>query len=154
MSTSDLALKCNEGASVEGTLTLEHYREGELLLERVMSNLEMDAYKALRANLRIGSGTAPSHIAIGTGTTEEAVDDAAMEEEVDRQAATRSLTTITIEDDTSQYTYTFTLAADTEVTEAGLLNALSDGLLCYHRVFTAVPCLENDTLKVTWRAKS
>jgi len=154
MSTSDLALKCNEDASVEGTLTLEHRRKGELLLERVMPNMEMDLYKALRANLRIGSGTAPSHIAIGTGTTEEAVDDEAMEEEVDRQAATRSRTTITVDDDASQYTYTFTLADDTEVSEAGLLNALADGTLCYHRVFAPIPTLEDDTLKVTWRSQS
>lgn len=147
-------IKHKEDARVIGTLELEHRRNGELLSKRVMSNLEMDAYKALRANLRIGSGTAPTHIAIGTGTTEEAVDDSAMETEVDRQAATRSRVTITVTDDASQYTYTFTLAADTDVTEAGLLNAGSGGTLCYHRVFTAIPCLEDDTLKVTWRAKS
>jgi len=120
-----------------------------------MPNMEMDLYKALRAELRRDSGTAPSHIAIGTGTTEEAVEDEAMETQVDIQAATRTSTTITVTDDTTQYTYTFTLAADTDITEAGLLNgATAEATLCYHRVFTAVPCLESDTLKVTWRAKS
>ena len=150
MLTSDLALKCNEFANVDGVLILEHRREGKLLLLRTMPNLEMDAYKALRANLRIGSGTAPTKIAIGTGTTAVAVDDSEMETETDKQTATRTRVTISVTDDTAQYTYTFTLAADTDVTEAGLLN----GTMCYHRVFTAIPCLASDTLKVTWRSKS
>lgn len=149
-------IEYNEGASVKGTLELEHRRNGELLSKRIMPNLEMDLYKALRAGLRIGDGTPPAYIAIGTGTTEEAVDDEAMEaeKEVDRQLATTSQITITIENDTSQYTFTFTLEEDTDVSEAGLLNELSGGTLCYHRVFTAIPCLKDDTLKVTWRSKS
>jgi len=121
-----------------------------------MPNLEMDLYKDIRANLRIGGGdTPPTHIAIGTGTTAVAVGDTEMETQVgSRGAATRSQTTITVANDTAQYTHTFTLGSDTNVTEAGLLNASSDGTLCYHRAFTAIPCLEDDTLKVTWRSKS
>lgn len=147
-------------ASVKGILMLEHRRKGKLLHKFVMPNLETDAYKALRANLRIGSGaTAPSHIAIGTGTTAATVDDDALESEIEletgaRHTATRTVTTITVTDDASQYTWTFTLAEDTDVTEAGLLNAASGGTLCYRRVFTAVECLEDDTLRVTWRSKS
>lgn len=146
-----LEMKYNEGASVEGVLLLEHRRGNRLLLARVMPNLEMDSYKALRANLRIALGTAPTHIAIGTGTTPVAVGDSAMEANVDKQLATKSRVTITVTDDASQYTYTFTLAADTDVTEAGLL---SGDALCYHQVFTAIPCLATETLKVTWRSQS
>ena len=152
----DLALKYNENANVDGVLILEHHRKGKLLALREMPNLEMDLYKDIRANLRIGGGdTPPTHIAIGTGTTAVAVSDTAMEAQVgSRGAATRSQITATVPDDASQYVYTFTLASDTDVTEAGLLNASSGGTLCYHRVFTAIPCLEDDTLRVTWRSKS
>lgn len=150
----DSQLQCNEGARVNGVLILEHRRKGKLLALREISNLETDAYKALRSNLRIGSGTAPTHIAIGTGTTAAAVDDSTLETEVDREAATRTQTTILVTDDASQYTYTFTLASDTDVTEAGLLNASSGGTLCYHRIFDVIPCLASDTLKVTWRSQS
>jgi len=149
-----MEISINEFSGVRGVLELEHWRSGNLLQALVIPNLETDVYKALRANLRIGSGTAPSHISIGTGTTDAVVGDTAMEAEVDIQAATRTRITMEVENDASQYTYTFTLAADTDVTEAGLLNALSGGILCYHRVFTAVPTLEADALKVTWRSKS
>lgn len=147
-------LECKEGANARGVLILEHRRKGKLLALRTVSNLEMNLYKALRANLRIGSGTAPTHIAIGTGTTAVAAGDTAMETETDRQIATRTRATITVTNDASQYTYTFTLASDTNVTEAGLLNASSGGTLCYHQVFTAIPGLATDTLKVTWRSQS
>jgi len=144
-------LECKEGAKAGGVLILEHRRKGKLLALHTISNLEMDSYKALRANLRIGTGTAPTHISIGTGTTAVAVGDTAMEAETDKQLATKSRVTITVTDDASQYTYTFTLAADTDVTEAGLL---SGDALCYHQVFTAIPCLATETLKVTWRSQS
>lgn len=156
----DSQLQCNEGANISGVLILEHRRKGKLLLRRTMPNLETDAYKALRANLRIGAAvTAPTHIAIGTGTTAATEADETLESEIEagdgaRHTATRTVTTITVTDDASQYTHTFTLDADTDVTEAGLLNASSEGTLCYRRVFTAVQCLAGETLKVTWRSKS
>lgn len=146
-----LEMKCDEGAKAGGVLILEHRRKGELLTLRTLSNLEMDSYKALRANLRIALGTPPTHIAIGTGTTAVAVGDSAIEAQVDKQLATKTRVTITVTNDASQYTYTFTLAADTDVTEAGLL---SGDDLCYHQVFTAIPCLATETLKVTWRSQS
>lgn len=149
---SDSQLQCNEGANVKGVLILEHRRKGELLMLRTISNLETDAYKALRANLRKGAGVAPSIIAIGKGETAATVDDDEMETEVDSQAADTTRITTTVENDTSQYTYTFTLAEDTDITEAGLLN--TGDVLCYHRVFDVVPCLEDDTLRVTWRSQS
>lgn len=147
-------LDYREGAIARGSILLEHYRKGKLLERRLVPNLEMGLYKALRANLRIGSGTAPTYIAIGTGETAALVGDTTLEAEVDRGLATLSRDTITITQDTAQYTKTFTLAADTDVTEAGLLNDDTAGTLCYHQVFTAIPGLETDTLKVTWRSQS
>jgi len=151
----DLQLQCKEPATVRGVLILEHRRKGKLLALRTVPNLETDVYKALRAHLRTGGGVAPTHIAIGTGTTPANATDTVMETQVgSRGAANPSRTTIAVTNDTSQYTHTFTLGSDTNVTEAGLLNASSDGTLCYHRVFDVVPCLKDDTLKVTWRSQS
>ena len=143
-----------------GTLLLEHYRGGELIAFRGLAfrsdlkgspNLVTNAGKAVFANLFIGSGTAPTHIALGTGTTAAAAGDTALETEIYRESATRSRVTITVTDDTSQYTYTFDIDATYSLTEAGLFNASSGGTLFCHQVYTALPVIADDTLKATWR---
>lgn len=154
----------NEFPLKKGRLLLEHYRGGRLIgtraetfyfgnVPRLMGapNLVTDAGKALFANLFIGSGTAPTHIALGTGTTAAAADDTALETEVYREAATRSRVTITVTNDGSQYTKTFTIDATHSLTEAGLLNAAAAGTLACRQVYTALPVLDGDALKATWR---
>jgi len=136
---------------VLGTFLLEHFRGGKLIDTRYIENLVTNAGKALFANLFIGSGTAPTHIALGTGTTAAAVGDTALETEVYREAATRTRATITITNDSSQYTKTFSIDATHALTEAGLLNASSSGTLCCRQVYTALPVLDGDSLKGTWR---
>jgi len=145
-----------------GTLLLEHSRGGKLIAIRAAEfqfgnfrrgapNLVTNAGKALFANLFIGSGTAPTHIALGTGTTAAAAGDTALETEVYREAATRSRVTITVTNDGSQYTKTFTIDATHSLTEAGLMNAAAAGTLACRQVYTALPVLSGDSLKATWR---
>lgn len=138
----------------QGVIYFEHRRKGLLLGQYRFKNLITDAGRALYANLGIAAGTAPSHIAIGTGTTPAAVGDTVMEAEVYREAATRSQVTIVVTNDGSQYLKTFSILATYNFSEAGLLNNAAGGTLSCHRIFTAIPCLNGDTLKTTWRVRN
>lgn len=151
---------------LQGSVMLEHQRNGQTLqiVHRLFiipihrkgfhKNLITSAGKALIANLLIGQDTAPTHIAIGTGTTPPAAGDTTLEAEHARAAATRSRVTITATNDTAQYFYVFTLAVAVSIGEAGLLNAGTGGVLACRQQFTLIPCLVSDTLKVTWRLQA
>ena len=147
-------VRIDEWLDRKGLLFLEHRRNGLLLAQLAVPNLITDAGRALWANIGIGQDTSPSHIALGTGTTAPAVGDTAMEAEVYREAAVLSRVTISVTNDGSQYLYTFTIDATYDISEAGLLNDAVAGILSCHQVFTALPCLASDTLKVTWRVRN
>lgn len=147
-----------------GTLLLEHFRDKKLIAVRAAEfpfgnfrrgapNLVTDAGKAVFADLFIGGVVTPQYIALGTGTTAAAAGDTALETETDgyRKAADRTRTTITVTNDTSQYTYTFAILDTYSFTEAGLLSADSGGTLFCRQVYTALPVLADDSLKATWR---
>jgi len=124
-----MQIRTTEWLDRKGFLFLEQRRSGLLLAQRGIPNLITDAGRALFANLGIGTDTAPSHIAIGTGTTAPTEADTAMETEVDRQAAVVSRVTISVTNDGSQFLYTFTIAATYDISEGGLLNAAAAGIL-------------------------
>lgn len=148
----DLALKC-EQLGLKGSIEIEHRRDGKLLSILNIDNLKPDAGKAATANVMIAGDDAPTHIAYGTGTTPAAASDQALDDEVKREAADRARITTTVTNDTAQYTYTFTLSATINITEAGLLNRAEGqgGSLFSRQVFTAIPCLNGDTVKITFR---
>ena len=83
------------------------------------------------------------YIAIGTGTTSEAVTDTALEAEIARKAASVSQTTTTISGDTALLEATFSsadgLTGTHNVSETGIFNAASGGDLLARKVFSAVP---------------
>ena len=83
------------------------------------------------------------YLAIGTGTTAEAASDTALENEIARKAASVSQTTTTVTDDTALLEATFSsedgLSGTSNVSEAGIFNASSGGILLARKVFSAVP---------------
>jgi len=83
------------------------------------------------------------YIAIGTGTTAEAVTDTALQNEIKRKAATVTQTTTTITGDTALLEATFSsadgLTGSSNVSEAGVFNADTGGILLARKVFSAVP---------------
>jgi hypothetical protein len=94
----------------------------------------------------IGSGLTENkfgYIAIGTGTTPEAITDTALQTEIKRKSATVSQVTTTITGDTALFEATFssadTLSGSHNVSEAGVFNASSGGILLARKVFSAVP---------------
>jgi len=84
-----------------------------------------------------------SHIAIGTGTNPESVTDTALQQEIRRKPATVSQTTTTITGDTALFEATFSsddgLSGSHNVSEAGVFNAETGGILLARKVFPAVP---------------
>ncbi len=144
--------QCNERLLHIGSVRIEHFRKGKLLSIREGFNLITDIGLAELAKLRIGTGTDPTKIAIGTGTTAPAAGDDAMEAQVDIQTAVTDLTTIAVTDDTSQYIYTFVLSADNAIAEAGLLS-VTPKLYC-RQTFTPIPGKSGDDIKVTWKLQS
>lgn len=112
----------------------------------------------------VGSVTAFTFIGIGTGTTAAAAADTAIETEIDATcnpsftnrggAATVSLETGTVVDDTARLIKTFTCGAFTPaVTESGVLNSNTAGTLGAHQVFSAINLVAADNLQITWDIK-
>lgn len=136
--------------SCKGTVSL--YKNGQLV--RVVPNLVVNGGIALTASLLVGSGTAPSHAAIGTGTTEPQVTDTALAAEYARGSASRSLTTTAVTDDTAVFEREFSFTEEVSITESGLFNASSSGTLFSRATFTAVPLKYGDILLIRWKVQS
>jgi hypothetical protein len=108
-----------------------------------------------------GSGTpaAYTYVAVGTGTTAAAAADTTLEAEIVDSGlaratdATPTVTTTTVTNDTAVCDVTFTVTGTKAVTECGLLNAASTGVLLFHDVFSAYNVVSGDTLTVTCKVK-
>ena len=90
---------------------------------------------------------APSHMAIGTGTTAAAAGDTTLQTELDRNALTSNTSSANV----------LTMVGDWAagdgtgaITEAGVLNAASNGTLYSRAVFTVINKAAGDTLQITW----
>lgn len=89
------------------------------------------------------------YMAIGTGTTEAAATDTALETEVMREAvdsATQETTSVT--NDTARFVNEFTIDGTYAVTEMGILNAGTGGTLLNHQVFDAINLTSGDKLSI------
>ena len=107
----------------------------------------------------IGAGLTENkfgYLAIGTGTTAESATDTALQAEIKRKTATVSQTTTTITGDTCLFEATFssadTLSGSHNVSETGVFNASTGGILLARKVFSAVPVNWNagDTLTIRY----
>jgi len=99
------------------------------------------------------------YIELGTGTTAATSDDTALETPtaesgLTRAQGTNSRVTTTVTNDTSQTLHTFTNAGSTAaITEAGLFDAASTGVMADHQVFAAVSVENGNSLQVTYQIK-
>lgn len=103
-----------------------------------------------------GSEAAFTYIAVGTGTTAAAATDTTLQTELatsglSRAAATASRVTTDVTNDTAQLVKTFTVTGTAAVTESGVLNAASSGVLLARQVFSAINVVNGDSLQVTWK---
>lgn len=135
---------------------IQNFLTGRWVSELTRSNLITTAGKGGVASRINGSGgeAAFTYIAIGIGTTAANVADTTLESEIttnggQRAAATASRVTTDTTNDTARLVLTFTFTGSFAVTEAGALNAASNGVLLNRQVFTAVNVVSGDTLQVT-----
>lgn len=103
-----------------------------------------------------GSEAAFTYIATGTGTTGANVTDTTLETELaasglTRAAATASRVTTDVTNDTAQLLKSFSVTGTVAVTESGVLNAASSGVLLARQVFSAINVVNGDTLQITWK---
>jgi len=136
-----------EQIGIKGRLKVELIRDGKVIEKRKVDNIIVTTGKALVATLISGSGTAFSHMAIGTGTTTAVVGDSSLETEAGRVTLTSKDTTANV----ISYIGDFPAGTGTgSITEAGILNASSSGTMLNRTTFSAVNKTASDALKITW----
>jgi hypothetical protein len=125
---------------------------------KLVRNKIVNAGLALAAGLLNGSGspTTPTYIAVGTGTNAVAAADTTLQTEtatsgVSRAAATVSLVTTSVTNDTAQWLKSFSVSGTVAVTESGVFNASSSGTLLCRQTFSAINVVNGDTLQITWK---
>ena len=125
--------------------------------KRLVSNLITNAGMAGVASRINGSGgeAAFTYIGTGTGTTAANATDTTLETELaasglTRAAATASRVTTDVTDDSARLTKTFSVTGTVAVTESGVFNAASSGVLLARQVFSAVNVVNGDSLAITW----
>lgn len=123
-----------------------------------ISNLVVNAGLAAMAGRCNGSGApaAFTYIALGTDTTAAAAADVALGAEIvtaggERAAATASLVTTTVANDTAQLQKTFTFTGSLAITESGVFNAASGVTMLARQVFAAINVANLDSLQITWK---
>ena len=126
-------------------------------MERDVSNLVTDAGKAGIASRINGSGgeAAFTYIAMGTGTAAANAADTTLQTELSTSGLSRANSTVSrvttdVTNDTARLVNTFSVTGTVAVTESGVLNASSGGVLGARQVFTAVNVVNGDSLQTTW----
>jgi hypothetical protein len=95
----------------------------------------------------VGTPTAMSHMAIGSGTTDPVIGDTSLETELGRVALTSSASAGAV------VTYVASFGAGTgtgAVTEAGIFNASSAGTMLCRTEFAVVNKGADDSMTITW----
>jgi len=138
----------NEEMIIKGHLVIEIIAPDGKVKEKVETpNTIVTAGKNLVATLVSGSGTAFSHMAIGTDSTSVVVGDTTLGSETGRV----TLTSKTATDNTIAYIGDFPAGTGTgTIVEAGILNASSGGTMLNRATFSSVSKSASDALKITW----
>jgi hypothetical protein len=137
-----------ETIKVKGELSIKLFGpDGKLKGEQNVPNLVVTTGRTFIAARMVGTPTAMSHMAIGSGTTDPVIGDTSLETELGRVALTSSAA------DGAVVTYVASFGAGTgtgAVTEAGILNASSAGTLLCRTEFAVVNKGADDSMTITW----
>ena len=136
----------NEQLEMKGHLKIE--LNGEVV--RDIDNLVLTAGKGVVASRMIGtSAGVMTHMAVGTGTTDPAAGDTALETQVgSRKAFT---TSASVSGAVVTYVCAFSAGEGTgALTEAGIFNASSSGTMLCRTEFSVVNKGASDSMTITW----
>jgi hypothetical protein len=122
-------------------------KHGNVKQDFSVPNLVVTSGKTFIAARMVGTPTAMSHMALGTGTTAAAVGDTALQTELTRVTLSSATSTGAV----TTYLAAFAAGVGTgAITEAGILNASSAGTLLCRTVFPVVNKGADDTMSITW----
>lgn len=153
--------KLKQGAQLKGFIKIDHFdREGNLIesveTPNALTNTGFAEVAGIICTDTTGSHTAFDYIAVGTGTTAATATDTQLETEETQNGLTRAAGTgtrvqVNVANDTMQIVKSFSVTGTVAVTESGVLNASSTGILLCHQTFSAINVANNDTLQITWK---
>ena len=97
-------------------------------------------------------------MAIGTGTTAPQPTDTALENEITTGGGARAAATITritqdVTNDTVQFVHQWTFTSSFAITEAGIFNDSTAGVMLSRKTFSAYNVVNGDELQITWRVQ-
>ena len=137
----------NETFKLKGRVKIQVIRNGEVVAEREVNNLVVSAGKNQVAKLLVGTdNNAFKYIAIGTGTTSPTDNDTALENEYARQQAT-----VSTNNNVAQLEATFNISSTVSISESGVFNSDTDGVMLARTTFAPLNLQNGDTLRVTWK---
>lgn len=138
-----------DGFKVTGAVSICVFdKDGVVKDTREIKNLVVTTGRNFIASRMTGTPTAMSHMAIGSGTTAAAAGDTALESELGRV----SLTSATTAGVVTTYVATFGAGTGTgAITEAGVFNASTSGILLCRSVFPVVNKGADDGMSITWQ---
>lgn len=148
-----------ESIKVGGWFNLQYFKGDKFLGEITFNNTVTTTGKAELAGLlnEVTSGGF-KYIELGTGTTAALAANTALETPITsagmaRIIATTSRVTTTGTDDTARLVHTFTATATVSVTEIGVFDATSSGVMLARQTFSAKGMESADTLIATYSFK-
>lgn len=140
----------NEGLKATGQLVITvRGEDGKVKDERKVDNLVVATGRAFIASRMANtSPSAMSHMAVGSGVTTPILGDVELESQLGGRVV---LTSSTTADNVTTYTATFAPGEGTgAVTEAGIFNASTSGVMLCRTAFDVVNKGANDTLAISW----
>ena len=143
-------MKLKERLGMKGRITI--IKNGEVVVKQ--NNLIVNTGLAEMAGLLLtdtsGSVTTYDYIGIGTGTTTATATDTTLETESMREQGTGTRTTTTVTNDTAHLEATFNITSTLAITESGMFNAASSGVMLNRTTFSAVNLNNGDVVVVKW----
>ena len=117
------------------------------VVQEIPNLVVTDGKEYVASRMKDASVSAMAHMAIGTGSTAAAAGNAALGSE----AARNALTSTAVSGTTVTYIATFSAGTGTgAITEAGLFNASSSGVMLCRTVFAVVNKGSSDSMTITW----
>ena len=142
-------MKQTDFLTAKGTLGIVLTDEnGNLKQELNVTNLVVDTGLAyIASRMKDATATAMTHMAIGSGTTDPAAADTALQTQLGRV----SLTSTTVTNNSVAYIASFAAGTGTgAVTEAGIFNASSAGTMLCRTEFAVINKAAGDSMTITW----
>jgi hypothetical protein len=137
-----------ETLKAKGDLKIEVTRaDGSTQTTEVKNLVVTTGLNYIVSRMKDATATAMSHMAVGSGSTAAALGNSALGSELGRVA----LTSTTVSTNTIQYVATFPAGTGTgAITEAGVFNAASGGVMLCRTVFGIVTKDAGDSMSITW----